>query len=264
MSDWGLARNERREGFGANVEHAAANTKSAWVQMIAATSFTYDAIDLFFTNLTYSGGTTAYLVDVAHASFIVQNVFVDCARAVYSGGVHIRLPIRVAKGSALYVRCQSPLGAGTRGVYCFGYGIAGGWNSDKALGGNSVTYGSNTANSQATLIDPGATNNAWGAWTELTSSTSRVHNFLGCIAGAHSTSDPGNGGVVIQIAKGAAASETVIAEWRSDREYNSSVMKMNVLEIYQHLPAGTRLSARSQVTDVSLGGRNVSLMALGV
>lgn len=264
MSDWALAQHERREGFGANAEHSSANVKGAWVQMIAATSFTYEAVDLFFMNLTYAGGTAAYLVDIAHSAFVAQNIFVDCNRSVTSGGVHIRLPIRIPKGSALYVRCQSSLGVGTRGVYCQGYGIAGGWNVNNGLAEGAVTYGSVGTTTQATLIDPGATNNAWGAWAEITSATSRAHNFLGLVVGAHSTDQGAAGAANVEVAMGAAGSEIVIGAWRSDRDYASSVMKMNTLEIYQHIPAGTRLSARSQVTDTSVGGRNVSIMALGV
>jgi hypothetical protein len=174
MGDWALSACERQEFSTINASRGAANTKGAYAQLIAATGFQYQSISLNL--VSEGGGGQCYLVDIAIGAggseqVIVPNVLYDSARGVYQNAVNITLPISVPAGVRVSARVQEPGGSGTRDVQIGLTGRAGGSNANNAEVGAVINYGANTSTSNGVLVDSGAVANTYGAWTQITASS---------------------------------------------------------------------------------------------
>lgn len=264
MADWALRQNERQEVSYADANRGAANTKGSWVELIAATSFKYEALDI--AAFADGGGGQCYLVDLAIGAsgsevVVLSNLLVDSARALHHNQIRLRLQFSIPVGSRLAVRCQEAGGSGTRYVTVSVTGINGGYNFLPGSAGSVTTYGADTAASNGTLIDPGAVSNTWGAWTEMTAS-SGPHSGIAIVLGTNKFSSGIASAVyTFQLAVGGSGSETVVCEFRSCVTASSTRLQSNVIHWLGSLPAGTRLAMRSKTTDAS--SREASAILLG-
>lgn len=268
MADWSLSSCERQEfNFGAIPRTAPANVKGAYTQITANTSFSYDAITLQMYQT--GGGGSCFLVDIAigpagSEQVILSNILLDSMRSAQVGAVLLDLPISIPAGSRIAARVQDPIGSGTRNLQLAVIGSSGGANFSQASAPDAVTYGANTANSNGTLIDQGATANVFGAWTEMTAATSRNHSGVAAVLGINQQTTSGLSEFNIQIGVGESGAEVPIAEMRTCLPNGSSLrLVMNVARIAAQIPVGTRLSMRSKGTLVTASDRIVTAILLG-
>lgn len=265
---WGLQNAERQEYSTALASRGAANAKGSYVQLLAATGFAYDAITLNMS--AEGGGGQTFLVDIAIGAaaaeqVIVPNVLFDNARSVYSSGLDLTLPIAVPAGVRLAACCQEVGGAGTRYVRVGVSGLAGGNDYPPATCGVAINYGAITASTNGVLVDPGASANTWGAWTEIAAATSQDHNGLAAALGVNKQS-----GVLVdssyefQIGIGAAAAEVVLTQWLCNLNSVTNAFKPCTHTVGASIPSGTRLSMRSKcIASGAAAARHPTAILLG-
>lgn len=266
MADWALSNCEIQEYSAGTASHGTANGKGAYVQLIASTGFAYSAFSVQLTG--EGGGGQCYLVDIAIGAagseqVIVSNILLDTTRAIGMNDINITLPIAIAAGSRISARCQEPGGAGTRNVGVVLSGRSGGVNYGPASVGAATTYGAVTASTNGTLIDQGASANAWGAWTQMSASTAVYHNMLIAVMGTDQQAANFGGTYLFQIGIGAAASEVAIAQFRSSTNTNGTRMQNNSYYTNTQIPPGTRLSMRAQCTLAAASDRHATAILLG-
>lgn len=248
----------------------AANTKGSWAQIIAATARVYDAIELRLKDDDGNGGGQTYLVDIgvgaaASEIVIVPNILVDNARVQSVNGQIIIVPISVPSGVRLAARCQEVGGAGTRAIEVSLNGFSGGSQGPMGLGGAAYNYGAVTASSNGTLIDPGATANTYGAWTQLTAATSKRHRWIAAVFGMNQqTGALAGNDWEIQIGVGAGGSEIVIGHAISGFGGTANTIILPNYQRYVDIPEGTRVAARCKCTSNAAGARHQTMVLLAV
>jgi alkylhydroperoxidase/carboxymuconolactone decarboxylase family protein YurZ len=275
MADGSLSSCERVE-TPASVTCAigAANVKGAWSQVVAASAFQYESLNIDLMLDIASGGGEVFLVDVGIGAsgsevVVVPNILFDCNRSGLAAGAHIHLslPIQIRAGSRIAVRCQDIGGAGTRLVRVMLTGRAGGANVQRGVCGKMTTYGAiSSGNTNGTLVDQGATANTYGAWTQITAATSAAHNFLQAVAGNdQQTSGNSTGGgtmqVEFQIAVGASGSEQIIAQGLFASSYSMGSVA-GACQFRPFIPEGSRLSMRTKCSVAAAADRHVTFVLI--
>jgi hypothetical protein len=228
------------------------NTKGAWTQLVASTSV--DLAGLWFSTLAFGSASTPRLVDIGIGAAASEQVLVANLTSQQGGagasteGDSVFIPIAVPAGSRLSARYQATNTAGTQYV-----------NLTGQIGGPSYsnvdTYGATTADSGGIVIDPGGTANTKGAWVELTSSTARRHRALIVGVSSRGNVDLSSNEWLVDIATGAASSETVrIANvhLRSDVQGDSMGPQL-IGPIDVDIAASSRLAVRasSRINDAT-------------
>ncbi len=271
MRDWHLSAGEITERNAlATVGRGAANTKGSYTQVVAATAFAYDALCVQLFEDGNSGGGDTFLADIAIGAaasevVIVPNLLLDSARLVGGVGAGITIPVSIPAGSRVAVRCQEPGGAGTRNLMMQVTGLAGGWNSSRPSCGTIVDYGTVTASTNGTLVDQGGTINTFGAWTQITASTSRDHFWLGFLSGFDKqTTTPANSyKAELEIGIGAAASEVTIHKVGLTILNQMPGANPNGFGFFAQIPSGTRIAARLKTGGNASADRHFTLTAYG-
>lgn len=269
MADWALSSCELTETSTAIANRGAANSKGAYVELIASTGFRYSAVTVQL--IAEGGGGQCYLVDIANGAagseqVIVPNILLDSMRAASNSTVSLTIPVSVARGSRVAVRVQEVGGSSTRSVRAVVVGRVGGFNYPPNGFGEPVNYGANTSTTNGILVDPGAVANAYGAWTEITAATTRRHNGLIPVLGTNQQAvSVGIGAYYFQIGIGDAGSEIPAFEWMSMAASNANAFHPSSVDFRASIPAGTRIAMRSKcVLSSAANYRHPTAIILGI
>lgn len=276
MGHWPLAQQSggAHETFGVTASasrgttitaSATANTKGTWTQLTAAT-----ARDAVWIDVDIHSATAArdYLLDIGIGAAGSEHVLIPdliagsgtgsiCRGAVY------RFPIFVPAGSRLAARCQSGTGSAT--IRVAGTLTAASFNSD--CGSSEVTaYGALAASTAGTTVDPGATANTKGTWTEITAATSAPIRALVVGQGNLVQTTRTSCDWLLDIGIGPAGSEQVLI---GDQHWECSTTCDTIVPIarppyFVDIPAGTRLAARAACSITTATVRNLSTVYYGV
>lgn len=250
MGSWALSPYEQQEYFFTNAGNSsAANSKSAWTQGIAATSFAYQHVEVFLGE--GSSGSECYLVDIGIGAggsevVVVPNMLFDVYRG--PGGIKnfkVDIPLYIPAGARIAVRSQTTANASTRASYLGICGHSAGWNGGAAFG-DVTCYGANTGTTNGVYVDPGATAWTWGAWTEIVAATTYDHQWLQPMLGSNKQNDGTDlgGEYAYEVGLGGAGSEITIAAGRERTSYGDGAAGAG-LPLRQQIPAGSRLSMRT-------------------
>jgi hypothetical protein len=243
------------------LSHAAsAHTKGSWVEIVPSAPNGVVGIDLY---VMHGGGSTEYLVDVgigaagseitiaANLSYASINVYSYRNAQVY------HIPIAVAAGTRIAVRNQSVLANKTM-VCAIGLSI----NTVNTVSPFAavLTLGADTANTRGTLVEPGASANTKGAYTQFTaSSTIHTKGFLvGMMSGNNSA--PAECGWLLDIAVGDSGSEVVIVgdiPFNVHSQYILTIMPVITKFIPVSIPIGTAISMRAQCSTNDVTDRKI-------
>jgi hypothetical protein len=234
--------------------HASAHTKGAWATL----------------------GTTAYptkgmIIHFVGSSAVLRDFFVDIG--VGAGGSEVvlysnllfsigswteqsfwyPLPCDLPAGTTISARCQASTGASAMRVlaHVFYTGF-----HYQPWGGHVTTYAAVTASTTATNF-PDADNNddAKGVYTEVTSGLTYPARALMFAQGNLRTASVGDNVRLVDIAIGAAASEHIIVPDLRTRSGDSPDHHAPAVigPIPVNLPAGTRISVRSEIDTNTVG-----------
>ena len=267
MSDWPLATGGRfvettttnaGTSKGVLVEaDASANTKGAWIELIASTS--YNSTNFIFIVQSYGAEVSVeYLVDIAIGAasseqVIVENLQMSFNSIMYRNGRQYIIPINIPTGTRISCRCQSSDTATPNVV------VSALLCSDTFLAPRSInkifTYGAVTADSGGTEIDPGAVANTKGSWVELVANTSLQLQYLSIAIGNRDNSARTDMYGLLDIGIGAGSSEQVVLS-NIPIACNSNGDLMGppfIGPVMFDIPEGSRIAVRAQcdITDAT-------------
>jgi hypothetical protein len=274
MADGSLSACERVEALAtASCAIGAANVKGAWSQVVAATAFQYEMLNVDLMLDISSGGSEVFLVDIGAGasgseSVLVPNILFDCNRLSTNGGahIHVALPIQIRAGARLAIRCQDIGGAGTRVIRAMLTGRAGGPNYPRASCGKAITYGAlSSGNTNGTLVDQGGTASTYGAWAQIVAATTAAHNFIVPVLGndqqTGGNSIGGNIQCDFQLAVGASGAEQIIAQGMWANGYPTG--NFGAFGPFRaHIPEGSRLAMRTKATAVAAADRHITFVLI--
>lgn len=240
---------------------ASADTKGSWVELIAASTFDFDAglIYLETSNTNQSGTDTGQLLDIGiggAGSEIVVIANIPTGWAAITSGVWI--PLRLPAGVRVAARVQASTGSDTVDV-----GIKLWEPGDAPVYEHCETIGALTASSSGTGVE--AT-----AWTQL------IASCAGPIRAIVPVFDMGPGGSfggdVSEFDIGVGASSSEVQVYPPDGESFSLRLETGATEAVEswhprngplptqfNIPAGTRIAARRPN-----GARDSGLVLLGL
>jgi len=232
-----------------------ANTKGAWTELSASTSFESSKIIIVSTvEITSTNGSSIFL-DLAVGGAgsevtIADNLLYSQVSQTSSKVAVFPLPINIAIGSRVSVRIQS--NKATRRSAVMAYLVPKSFSGGSGAG-VLVSYGLTIANTSGTLIDPSGTANTKGAWTEISASTTKNHKGIIIAVGSNENSGQVQHAMLLDVSVGASGSESVII--------SDVPMGMNTVEQYSSMQqfygvsisSGERLSVRAQssITDAT-------------
>ena len=225
------------------------NTKGSWTELTASTGFDYNSLIMMAKN---SNGAEV-LLDIAVGAASSEEVIVENIPLNWDGSTEalchpVKLPITIPAGTRISARVQSDISTTTIEVKCTGVSNV---LSQSVGRGIATTYGADTATSQGTQVDPGATANTKGAYTELAASTTYdIKKLIVCI-GTDRTSSISTTWLM-DVSVGAAASEEVIVPdtlLLGDGSHDG--VTPGFLEFDVSIPAGTRIALRGQCSSNS-------------
>lgn len=231
---------------------ATSNTKGAWVEIVASAPFDVGAL---LMTINFGGAVYDYLLDIGiGAAGSEQVLFPDLllsGRVVPTGGLPqktLTLPLRIPAGSRIAIRQQSSTNTSSN-VMIAVHLLPASWFGESA---RVVTaYGVNAADSGATSVDPGATANTKGAWSQISAATVRDHRGLLMAVGNQVNTVQTAAFFMYDIGVGAAGSEQVLVP----NLHHYFAANETIAPAYNYLPVrvpvGSRLAVRAQcsITD---------------
>jgi hypothetical protein len=226
---------------------ATIHTKGAWSQLLASSSGEATMLALFCSGVWTAGAETSLLVDVGVGAagsevVVVPDIAVGGAFATGANvmSTSIYLPLRIASGSRIAVRCQALIASDT---VTLRYALL---NTGAAhMVPTSVdTLGTSTATSRGTVMS-----GASGTYVQVTDSTTRDYRAL-CIVPSVAGTNTSNVDVTYTAAVGAAGAEVDIGDIAARYESSENVYMSSVvppLPIARFIPAGSRLSIKHSI-----------------
>ena len=252
------------ESFGASgsdgtgVAAGSINAKGSWVQLIASTS--WDAIAIIIQFQLYNG-VEDFLVDIGVGASGSEEVIIP--NFLYSGVTGQKpqatsFPIHVASGSRIAARTQCSQASLT--IFMCGILTAPTLDTYEPLG-RVTDYGTATGDSGGTSVDPGATVNTKGAWSQLVASSANPMRKMIITLGNQDNEARTASNMLIDISVGGAGSEEIIVPdiaARTDGQIGPPV------ELDVALPSGVRIAARSACSITDATDRLVDVAVYGV
>lgn len=174
----------------------------------------------------------------------------------------IALPLRVGSGMYVAVRIKASTGSHVLNVSVCGssVGMKGGTGYSRA-----IQLYSEGATSRGVAIDPGGTANTKSAWTQLTASTSASVDSVYVMVGQNAdVTRTATATALLDIGVGAASSEfamvpNLFMRWTTALDGP----QFNIGPIPCAIPAGSRVTARAQCTDITAGDRTLDVGVIG-
>lgn len=242
----------------------AVNVKGAWAQLVASTPTETSWV---LVNL-YRSSQHKHLVDIGIGAAAAEQVIIPNLGLQSVGSSADRFnasylfPLTIPKGVRVSARSQaSSAGQASRVTIHL---IGSSFGSSSGLG-RVTDYGTATADSGLTALDPGGTANTKGAWVQLTASTTGLTRWIAIGVGHDALAVAANQGWHVDIGIGASGSEQVlIPNLPFSINATSDVTLVPVLALPVHIPAGTRLAARCQCDVITATERLLDVAAWGV
>ncbi len=241
------------------------NTKpSTFTELDASTAV---AVKGFWVCLQNSSVAREFLVDIATGGsgsevVIVENILVSNSD-VAGHGVHLFFPISIASGTRLSARCQSD---GISAIIECAIIIQDDSGLDITALTNCDTLGADTSDSGGKQVDPGATPNTKGVYSELVASSAQNYKALTIIIGAGGNAALSTAGFLLDIATGPGGTEVDFLKNITLGSGNQSDLLFPAIigPIACDIPASSRISARAQTSITNAADRVFDIILLGM
>jgi hypothetical protein len=243
--------------------NASANTKGAWAELSAATPF--DVHGIYLSMHPSISDFSSHLVDIGVGAegsevVLVSNI-AEQQVAVYLGNPMI-IPIRIAAGQRISMRTQSNTGGAIirATITLLSQSMLSG-----ACESRSTTYGSITASSAATSVDPGGTADT-RVFTQLSAATTNpIHKLIIDLTGLYNASRT-TCLWMITVAVGAAGSEVVILPemYVGTGNVGDHIVPSTFGPFDVNIPVGSRLSVGLQCTITEATDRLLGVEIIGL
>lgn len=268
FSDWADIGTVAASSRGTQVTSGAtANTKGAWVQLIASTAadIDYIEVDVDTFNATASTAVIDIGVGASGSEVAVLSNLTGGSTGDVSGKYHF--PISIPAGTRISARSQSPTASDIIETL-----VHGAPSALQTLTGTGVdTYGFTSATTFGTTIDPGATANTKGSWTQITASL--TNDLIGFVLGLDMQNAANAGSSLssenlLDVGIGASGSEIVLVgnlKFNHDANTTTVYVSPQVLGPYfTPIPAGTRIAVRAQSTQTNSTYRKFGITFYGI
>lgn len=242
-----------------------ANTKGSYTQITSSCPFDADGFFLQFggssTNSTFDA-----LVDVAvggaGSEQVILSNFLVSVSGFIAAKVSVFIPLKIAAGQRIAVRCQASIASATLGMGL--QVVAGNFFSDLAMG-RATTYGADTSDSGGTQVDPGGSANTKGSWAQIVASTTNpIRHMVICVGSRANGVYDASATSLQDIGVGGAGSEQVLV----DDLFAFVTTATDVHDAGAHnrsvsVAAGQRLAARAQTTVTDATDRLRDIVIIG-
>ncbi len=242
----------------------AANTKGAYVELVAATTF--PASGFYFNVGSLSNVATLYLIDIAVGAaasevVLISNIHVSVGGSAFGTGGFF--PLSIPAGVRISARAQDSTGASTLRI--IGMLMSGGWEAGSSHG-RITTYGATTADSGGIQVDPGAVINTKGAYSQITAATTNLIRQIVLGFGNQGNQTETGSNFMIDLAVGGAGSEViVIPDFPMVKSSIADDFGMRLIPpLPIHIPAGTRLAMRAQSSTADATDRLFDAVVYGI
>lgn len=243
----------------------SANTKGSWTEIVASTSVDTVCMTMNTTASIGSNGVdTRCLVDIGIGAagaetVVIPNIAVGNKSSSAAGWM---FPIFIPKGTRVAFRSQHAQ-ASTANTFRFRFGKVTPQGVMPAP--YCVNIGANTATSSGVVSTWGGATHTKGSWVELTSAVPERLSGLQVCLDYNGTTAGANASALVDIAVGAAGSETVVV---SNLFYVSTTSELldhfggGLAYIPVEIPAGERLAARHQASSNLVSTVAVTLIGI--
>lgn len=246
---------------GVSVTTGAANTKGSYAELAASTS--YDAQGFFVTAGKASDTATDTLFDIAIGAAASEQIIIG---NLFGSGKNDRAlryycSIPIPAGSRIAARAQSVSATVTARI-----GLTLCAKHPKGVQkGRITTYGANTADSGGVSIDPGATLNTKGAYSEIVASTTYDHDGFILALSEQNNYVRSAASYLVDVAVGAAGSEIVYApDQIVFQSAGGDTFDPAVLFLPFAVPAGSRIAIRAQANITDATDRTFDAILYGI
>lgn len=238
------------------------NTKGAFTELVAATTRDSNWALIQITNT--GSAVTHYVVDIgigaATERVIIPDLYVYSKHLNSSIHVPFLFPIFIPAGSRLTARCAASSASSSSvevSITLFSGTLLAGGASPEV-----VVYDGAVGTTIARNIDPGGTANTDSSWTELTSATTRTHNWLAVSMKIGDTNMAANTGFLLDIGIGAATEQTIISDLHFFCDTTLDGNYMAFCFPYR-VPSGSRLTVRVRSSSSTDGDRDIYVRLYG-
>lgn len=237
-----------------------ANTKGSWVGVIDPTSEDCYALSIMIPNTTV---VRDYLIDIgiggAGAEVAVVANLLHTSTNAGQVGSQLIVPLFIKKGARVSTRGQCNVA--TQNLQIHVTTLTRKQYLEQPL--TCDTYGAATGDSGGVSVDPGATINTKGAWSELTASASRRITQLCVRIGGQANTTRAVNQWAWDIGIGGAGSEVVlIPDLFLYCHTTNDIPTPDVWGPFPvEIPAGTRIAARCQCTINDAADRLIDVVA---
>lgn len=240
-----------------------AHTKNTtYTTLIASTSFDAYAIEIKMSDVTQVATDTSQLVDIAIGAAASETVIIPNLNAGYAlgqnginqGGQHYWFPLYIPSGSRLSATSQAAIISDTVAVTVRLWGNP---SSPVWAGSEVIDYGTNLATSTGTNVAAG-TSSAEGAWTQITASSTRTHNYIAAGVGGAADTTSQSTMALVDIGVGSATEDPIAEDFFVHMSASEDVTHRPI-GLFAQIPASTRLAARVSSSAVSAQSFDVIL-----
>lgn len=241
---------------------SSTNTKGGWQQLSSSTAF--PAEGLLVTADLGTAGSPQALIDIGIGAASSERVVVP--NLAFSSRLghpqSIWLPVAIPSGSRLAARCQCN---STTNVPRIVVTIMGTNPSGLSGFGRMTAYGVDTSDSGATVVDPGASANTKGSWTQIVASTTNECRMLLIAITARGNSAMVDAGWLFDFGIGSGGSERILVpdQYAGAQTASDVVTPSFIGPLPVSIAASTRLAARSQCSSTDATDRLLDVAMYG-
>lgn len=251
---------------GTSVSGTVNNTKGVWAELIASTARVATGMQIDI----HVGGNGEFLIDIGIGAagseqVIIPNLHASRPTGGSRNGRNYVFPCGlIPAGTRISARCQASDTPNSSQVLV--HLLSGGFPLSGLIGAVIDDIGTNTADSGGTQVDPGATANTKGAYSQLVATSTRRYRGLMVFTGSQGNLAMADARWLVDIAIGAASSEKIIIP---DILFVSGSLTDIITPgaagpFLVDIPSGTRLAARAQSDTNDATDRLLDVMLYGV
>lgn len=245
------------------VGSASTFTKGAWAQLIASTTTDINWVSVAGESMTTGG--SAFAVDIGVGASGSELVVAANLNYTQAGGVSFFFPLCIQAGSRIAARFASNNANDTFRLLMQGFQDT---YQSAGTGSTIDTLGYNTALNVGTAVDPGASTNTKGAYSQIALTTTADYaGFFVTIDAQNTTGTVGTAQWLVDIAVGASGSEIVILPnvYTIGVTNGLSVLYVPAQNYYPiQIATGSRIAARAQCTTATSPDRLLGVTFYGV
>lgn len=227
-------------GYTTQTLGATANTKTSWTEVISSLPAAVSAVYVRVGILWSSSVDPSTLLDIGVGASGSETAVASNIGIGGAGDSGFWIPIRIASGARVAMRCQSARTSFSHFPRVFFFS---GTNPSGMPTAVDV-IGTSSGNSQATALTGSS-----GSWTEIISATAKDYQSVVIVPSSSSTT-AGSGNVILSLGAGASGSESVLGsgpwDWSSGIFLTAAIP--TTISHSGPVAAGTRLAVRHNIS----------------